>query len=182
VLRELSLRTGDVFTLETFSKGNDAAMSPNVTMDFAIMNAYTSPEKLLGAYFPAYKVERSPSERKLYFVFHSQVREVRDYGMARKLPAFQFEGNDRGLFARIGEAVPSIKGLDGLFMPDLNKRVLFPSPKIRVSLPATDVRHALSACINMEKTRGIAWVATTRVKDGLQQTEVAYTRDAVFLE
>ena len=112
----------------------------------------------------------------------SQVREVRDYGIVRKLPAFQFEGNDRGLFSRIGETVPSIKGLDGLFMPDLNKWVIFSSPKIKVSLQATDVRHALSACIDMQKTRGIAWVASTRVKDGMQQTKVAHTLDAVFLE
>lgn len=181
VLRELSLRNGDVFALELF-EGEDAAVSPNVKMDLNVINTYTSSEKLLRAYFPSYEVVQSRTQPKLHFVIRRQTNSVSLYSMEQKLNDFRFEGSPNGLISRIGDAVPYIKTVALQPMPNINKLSLFfVGQKLGVALQAGVVRDVLSACIDFDKTTGIAWVATTRVKDGEQRTEVGYTSDAVFL-
>ena len=108
---------------------------------------------------------------------------IREYGLVSKILAFQFEGNDYGYIVKLSEQVASIKAVEIYSLPSLDKVVpRHPAPKLNISLQATDARHAISACIDMQKTRGIAWVATTRIKDGKQETEIAYTADAIFME
>ena len=182
VLRELSLRNGDVFALELFA-GEKGVESSYPQMDLNVINAYTSSEKLLRAYFPQYEIVRSRTQPTLHFVISRRTNSVRSYAMKQKLGDFQFEGSANGLISRIGDTVPSIKTVAFLPVPDMNNLAFFVVvPKVRVALQASVVRDALSACIDFDKTKGIAWVATTRVSKGEEHTEVSYTGDAVFLE
>jgi hypothetical protein len=183
LLRYLSQRTGDVFALELVAIGDDAPKMPLPNVDFNIINSYTSPEKLLAAFFPEFGIKRSPTNSNLWFVFHNHLSEYPEYGLTRQLKAFQFKGNLQGLFAQISRSVPSIKFLRPVLQPDINQRTaMFGELKLEISLKETDVRHALSACLDLHATRGIAWVAITRIKDGVQEIDVTYTRDAVFSE
>lgn len=182
VLRELSRRNGDVFALELFA-GEKGVQSSYEQLDFNVINAYTSSEKLLRAYFPQYEVVRSRAQPALYFVIARQTNRVDSYAMKTRLNDFRFEGDPAGLIARIGDTVPSIQKVAFNPIPDINN-LLFPFvvSKIGVSLQGGDVRDVLSACIDFQKTKGIVWVATTRVNNGEQHTEIAYTSDAVFSE
>lgn len=183
VLRELSLRNGDVFALELFQGEKVDVSSRYAQMDLNVINAYTSSEKLLRAYFPRYEVVQSRAQPKLHFVICRETNSVRSYAMEQKLNDFRFEGSPKGLISGIGETVPSLKTITFEPIPNLNKlTLLFNVSKVKLSLQAGDVRDVLSAGIDYEKTKGIIWVATTRIKDGKPQTEVGYTTDAVFSE
>ena len=183
-LRELSTRTGDVFALEFFAKTREVPWSQYVPMDVAVMNAYTSPEKLLGAYFPQFRVKRSASWPNLYFISNLEVVNIPDYAMSRRLSKFEVDGPPWQLIARLHDLVPSITEAKSFWIPDLNRAgpSLFHTAPVRVSLESVDVRHVLSGVVDLKKTRGIAWVAITRLKDERQETTVAYTQDTVFLK
>ena len=183
VLRELSKRTGDVFALERWANASEAPTSSTAVIDLAMVNQYTAPEKLIPAYFPDFRVEKSGSNPRLFFVFDRRLEHEAGRPLLGRIPAQGFKGSEREWAGKLAETVELLKMPDVTSLPDINRiGIRSGLAKLDLIIQQCDARHALTACVDTLKTRGIAWIATSRVKNGKVETEVNYTMDAVFIE
>lgn len=180
-LRELSAKTGDNFVLEKLASDKDGEKNMTAVVDFAIINAYTSPEKIIPVYYREMKVFRSPHNPRLYFVSDARLNDISNYSLLQKIPAMHYKGDERSYIKKLGENGSGIKPTELYSTGNLDRISYGTGAKIDISLQQSDLRTALSAIISVHESRGIVWVATTRIKDGKHETTVDYTRDAVFV-
>lgn len=177
-LRELSRLTGDVFVLERWCKDDEGPESFNAPVDIAILNKYTSAEKVIPAYFPKLNVTRGSQYGNLYYISDYRLRDLKGYSLNQEIPATQFRGNGTQAISKLSEFVPKLKPITWLSTSDVNR--IDPGiapPKVSFGGEAKTVRQALSSVSTSAHTHGIFWIATTRVRGDTHETTVGYTTD-----
>ena len=180
-LRKLSKHTEDLFVLELWCKDDEAAGGFTAPLDIAIINKYTSAEKVIPAYFPQLKVTRASEYSHIYYVSDSRLRDVKNYTLDQKLPKTQFEGTGSQAISKLSELVPTLKPLTVFSTPDMNRMdVGLASIKVSFGDEGKTVRQALSGVRTNNATSGILWIATTRVRGETHETTVGYTTDAAW--
>ena len=180
-LRQLSKLTGDVFVLEFWCKDDDAVESFFAPVDNAILNKYTSAEKVIPAYFPKLKVTRASEYSHIYYISDYRLRDVKNHTLNREIPKTVFEGQGSQAIIKLSELVPALKPMTWFSTPDGNRMDIgLASIKVSFGHEAKTVRQALSGVRTNNATAGILWIATTRVRGETHETTVGYTVDAAW--
>lgn len=177
-LRELSRLTGDVFVLELWCKDDEAPETFIAPADIAILNKYTSAEKVIPAYFPKLNVTRGSQYGNLYYISDYRLRDLKAYSLNQDIPPTQFRGDGTQAISKLSELVPTLKPITWYSTHDINCFDKgFAPPKVSFGEEAKTVRQALSSVSTSAHTHGIFWVATTRIRGDTHETTVGYTTD-----
>ena len=180
-LRKLSKHTGDLFVLELWCKDDEAPDSFTAPLDIAIINKYTSAEKVIPAYFPRLTVTRASEYSHIYYIADSRLRDIKNYTLNREIPKTVFEGRGSQAIIKLSELVPALKPVTWFSNPDVNRMDIgLASINVSFGTEAKTVRRALSGVQTNNVTAGILWIATTRVRGETHETTVGYTVDAAW--